>query len=82
MHWIQLGLEGLEKQASATSARFMVGDQFGWAECCLVPQLFAARRFGVDPAQFECLSRIETNCLALDAVKKAHPDAQPDAQPA
>ena len=56
------------------------GDSVTFADVCLVPQLYAARRFGVDPAQYPTLARVEATCAALPAFQKAHADAQPDAQ--
>lgn len=80
-HWISQGMTALEAQAKETAGRFLVGDEFTWADCCLVPQLFAARRFGADPAACPTLLAIEARCLELDAVQKSKPDVQPDAQP-
>ena len=51
------------------------------ADCCLIPQIFNARRFGVDVEAFPTLVRIEQTCLALPAFDLARPEKQPDAQP-
>lgn len=81
--WIGQGLDALEAMAKSSSGQFMVGDQFTFADACLLPQLFGARRFAnVDPARLPTLTAIETRCLALDFVQKAKPEAQPDAVPA
>jgi len=58
---------------------FSVGDAPSIADCCLVPQLASARRFGVDYTKHELLVKIEASCMALDAFKNAVPDQQPDA---
>jgi maleylpyruvate isomerase len=50
------------------------------ADCCLVPQLFAARRFGMDLAPYPTLRAIEAACEALPAFQLAHPARQPDAE--
>lgn len=81
-HWIDQGLAGLEQLAAKHAGTFLFGDTFTWADCCLVPQLFGARRFGGNVDAFPLLVRVEQACLALPHVKAAHPDAQPDAQPA
>lgn len=82
-HWVGRGLDALEAQAKASAGRFLVGDAFTFADACLVPQLFGARRFAaVAPEKCPTLLRVEAACLALDFVKKAAPDAQPDAVPA
>ena len=58
---------------------FSVGDAPSIADCCLLPQLASARRFGVDYAKHEVLVRIEAACMDLPAFKNAMPDQQPDA---
>ena len=58
---------------------FSVGDAPTIADCCLVPQLASARRFGVDYTQHEVLVAIERRCLALPAFQQAAPEHQPDA---
>ncbi len=80
-YWISKGLTELQSMVAPKAGRFMVGDQFTWADCCLLPQMYAARRFGVDSTAFETLHRIEQHVLGLDFVKATTPDAQPDAQP-
>jgi len=82
-HWISRGLDALEAQAKTTAGRFLLGDDFTFADACLLPQLFGARRFAtVDPAKLPSLMRVEATCLSLDFVRRAKPEAQPDAQPA
>jgi hypothetical protein len=44
-----------------------------------VPQLFGARRFGVDLGALPTLARIASACGELDAFRRAAPEAQPDA---
>ena len=71
----------LEAEALHTASTFMVGDAVTLADCCLAPQLYACRRFGVDIGDCPTLLRVEANLQALDAYRSSHPDAQPDAQP-
>ncbi len=74
------GLAALEVAVSDGGAgRFCHGDAAGLADCYLVPQLYNARRFGVETAGFPTLLRIEAACAALPAFQAAHPDRQPDA---
>jgi maleylpyruvate isomerase len=77
--WIANGLAAYAKLAAETAAEFSVGDAPTIADCCLIPQLASARRFGVDYAQHELLVKIEERCLALPAFAIAMPDRQPDA---
>lgn len=74
------GLASLEQAVGDGGAgRFCHGDAPGLADCFLVPQLYNARRFGVETAGFPALLRIESACAALPAFEAAHPDRQPDA---
>jgi maleylpyruvate isomerase len=79
-HFINQGLEGLEKLAAKTAGRFLFGDTFTWADCCLIPQLFGARRFGGNVDAYPLLVRVEQASLELPFVQAARPEAQPDAQ--
>ncbi|MEZ4400286.1 MAG: maleylacetoacetate isomerase [Kofleriaceae bacterium] len=79
--FIATGLAAFQA-AAADGGRFAVGDAPTVADCLLVPQLYAARRFGVDVERYPRLAAIEAACLALPAFAAAHPDRQPDAQPA
>ncbi|WP_296477367.1 maleylacetoacetate isomerase [Roseinatronobacter sp.] len=70
------GLVAVEKLLDHPHAgRFCHGDTVSLADICLLPQVYNARRWGVDMSQFTRISRIEAEMLALDAVKMAHPDA-------
>lgn len=73
------GLAALEAMAEQTAGRFLVGDAVSVADVCLVPQLYSARRFGVDVDAFPTLLRVEAACLGLHAFVDSHPDRQPDA---
>ncbi len=76
------GLAALETllAASPDAGAFCHGDQPGLADCCLVPQLYNARRFGLDLAPYPTLLLIESNCLLLPAFDGARPERQPDAE--
>lgn len=51
----------------------------GLFEIVLVPQLYNARRFNVNLADFPRLTAIDAHCASLDPFARAHPDTQPDA---
>jgi maleylpyruvate isomerase len=72
------GFEALEAHARTIGRRFSVGDQLTLADVYLVPQLYNARRFGIDLARYPRLLEIEENLVSLPAFAKAHPDVQPD----
>jgi maleylpyruvate isomerase len=73
------GLVAFEHVARETAGAFCVGEAPSIADCCLIPQLASARRFGVDVGKHELLLGIEERCLALPAFANAAPDRQPDA---
>ncbi|WP_218164826.1 maleylacetoacetate isomerase [Pseudoduganella namucuonensis] len=81
-HWHGVGLAALEAdlRRDPQRGRYCVGDTPTMADCCLVPQLFAARRFGMDLAPFPTLLAIEAACLELPAFQLAHPSRQPDSE--
>lgn len=80
-HWIVEGFQAMEALLENDSATgtFCHGQTPGLADCCLVPQVYNARRFGVDMEAFPTLSRIDRACLELPAFIEARPDRQPDA---
>ena len=79
-HWVTLGLEALERQlaGSAATGRFCHCDTPTIADCCLVPQLYNARRFDCDLAPYPTLTAIADRCEALPAFEAARPENQPD----
>jgi maleylpyruvate isomerase len=81
-HWMREGLAVVEARVEheGFSGAFCVGDAPGLADCLLVPQLFNARRFGVDLTPFPHLTAIEARCLALPAFAATAPDQVPDAE--
>ena len=83
-HWVRLGFEGIERLLARCPERaaFCGGAAPGYADICLVPQVYNARRFGVDLAAFPLIEGIERACLALPAFAGAVPERQPDAPPA
>jgi len=81
LHWMRTGLGALETMlvGSFDTGRFCHGAEPGLADCCLIPQLYNARRFHLDLAPYPTLCRIEEACLALPAFDAARPENQPDA---
>ncbi|HEX4871227.1 MAG TPA: maleylacetoacetate isomerase [Nevskiaceae bacterium] len=82
-HWMQRGLAALEQEIADLPERAaLFGDAPGLADCCLVAQFYAARRFGLPLASFPRLTAVEARLQALPAIAAAHPDRQPDAETA
>jgi maleylacetoacetate isomerase len=44
------------------------------ADVCLVPQVYNARRWGIEMPAFPRIARIADTCNALPEFKAAHPD--------
>ncbi|CAG9263126.1 maleylacetoacetate isomerase [Paraburkholderia caribensis] len=82
-HWMQVGFGAFETLLSAMSdvnGPFCYGEVPTIADCCLIPQLFNARRFGVDLTAFPRLVEIDSACQDLEAFRQAHPSRQPDSE--
>jgi maleylpyruvate isomerase len=81
-HWVEQGLGAFEAGVanSPLTGRFCHGDTPGFADCCLIPQLFNARRFGCDLSGYPTLLAIEQRCRDLVAFRDAAPEHQPDAE--
>ena len=80
-HWIRAGFDALEDTLAdnPSTGTFCDGEQPTMADCCLVPQVFNAERFGVDMAPYATIRRIVQSCQALDEFQAARPENQPDA---
>lgn len=76
---IARGLHALETLARHRAGRYSVGDALSLADVYLVPQLYNARRFGVDLSPYMRLAAIEARAANLPAFVHAHPSRQPDA---
>jgi maleylpyruvate isomerase len=80
--WITEGFAGLEVLIGRHGAGFAYGDRPTLADCCLVPQVYSAERFKVDLTAFPLIRAAAEKARALEAFQAAHPDNQPDADPA
>jgi maleylacetoacetate isomerase/maleylpyruvate isomerase len=76
-HWMQIGFAPLETMVKP--GPFAFGDSPSLADICLVPQIYNARRWGLDMTLYPKLAAIEAACLALPTFAHAAPEAQPDA---
>lgn len=76
-HWMTLGFDAL--QAMAGDGPFLGGAAPDLADVCLVPQLYNARRFGLDLAAWPTLVAADAACAGMAAFAAAHPDrVKPD----
>ena len=80
-HWVADGLLKLEADLSKAGTRhFCHGDSPTMADCCLVPQIFNAKRYSSDLAPYPTVMRIFDACMKLAAFDRAQPSKQPDAE--
>ena len=79
-HWVETGLEVVERQLIARPARFCHGDTPTLADCCLVPQIFNAQRFKCRTEHLPQTMRVFDACMALPAFADTQPSACPDAE--
>jgi len=77
--WIGTGFEALEALIAQHGGAYAFGDTVTLADCYLVPQVFNARRFGIDLTPFPRLQAAADAAASLPAFEAAHPDNQPDA---
>lgn len=77
--WIGEGFSALETLITRHGEGFAHGAEPTLADCCLVPQVYSAQRFGVALEAYPNLMAANDRARALSAFKKAHPDHQPDA---
>jgi len=81
-HWVTEGLIAVEKLLAGhtASGAFCHGDSPTLADCCLVPQVFNARRFDCPLDELPAIRRIVANCEQWEAFVRAAPGQQPDAE--
>lgn len=73
-HFIAKGLAGVEGILADTEGPFCLGALPGLADCCLIPQLYNAARWGVDISAHPRLSAVARAAEHHPAFKAAHPD--------
>ena len=83
-HWVEVGLASVEARLTtgpnaALTGKYCHGDHPTLADCCLVPQVFNARRFGCRLDHVPTVVRIDAECRTLPAFVAAAPENQPDA---
>jgi maleylacetoacetate isomerase/maleylpyruvate isomerase len=78
-HWVETGLESVERQLAARPSRFCHGDAPTLADITLVPQIFNAQRFDCRTTHVPQVMKVFEACMQLDAFAKTQPSACPDA---
>jgi len=79
-HWVETGLETVERQLSQQPATYCHGERPTLADCALVPQIFNARRFECRLDHVPNVMRVFDACMKLPAFERTRPEACPDAE--
>jgi maleylacetoacetate isomerase len=79
-HWVETGLEVVERQLAAQPGTFCHGTAPTIADCCLVPQIFNAQRFKCRTDHIPQTMRVYEACMKLPAFNKTQPSECPDAE--
>jgi maleylpyruvate isomerase len=79
--WVMTGLGVVEKKLAARpDGEYCFGNAPTMADCCLIPQVFNARRLRCDLTALPNVSRIFERCMQLSAFQRAAPERQIDAE--
>ncbi len=79
-HWVETGLEVVERQLLAQPATYCHGESPGLADCVLVPQIFNAQRLNCRLDHAPQVMRVFDACMKLNAFDRAQPKNCPDAE--
>ncbi len=77
--WITSGFDHVEAQISQHGAGFAYGATPTMVDCCLIPQVYSAQRFGIDLGPYPHIQAVWDAAAKHPAFVAAHPDLQPDA---
>ena len=77
-HWVETGLEAVERQLAALPGTYCHGDLPTLADCVLVPQIFNARRFDCRTEHVPHVMRVFEACMKLPAFENTRPEHCPD----
>jgi maleylacetoacetate isomerase len=78
-HWLTQGFDAFETRIKDTCGLYSMGDKVTWADICLVPQVYNAKRFNFDLSPYPLIQKIVDNLNKLPAFIDALPENQPDA---
>jgi maleylacetoacetate isomerase/maleylpyruvate isomerase len=79
-HWVETGLEAVERQLARQPSTFCHGSVPTLADCVLVPQIYNAQRMECRLDHVPQVMRVFAACMELDAFKSTHPSACPDSE--
>lgn len=77
-HWVETGLEAVERHLVAQPATYCHGETPTLADCLLVPQIVNARRFECRLDHVPRVERVFDACMKLDAFERTRAENCPD----
>jgi maleylacetoacetate isomerase/maleylpyruvate isomerase len=77
--WVGDGFDALEPMIAEHGKGWSFGATPTLADCCLIPQLYNAQRFGVDLSPWPAITAVADAAAQHPAFADAHPNRQPDA---
>ena len=77
-HWVETGLEVVERQLAAQPATYCHGEAPTMADCVLVPQIFNAKRFECRLDHVPQVMGVFDACMKLPAFEQTRPENCPD----
>lgn len=75
---ISRGFRAIEEVLQNSAGTYCVGNNVTMADLYLVPQVFNARKYGVDLTPYPTIVRIDKNLAILPEFQLSHPNYQPD----
>jgi maleylacetoacetate isomerase len=75
-HWIAAGFDAIEARLNSTAGRYAIGDRISLADVCLVPQVYNARRYGLDLTPYPRIAAADAAARELSAFAMAAPERQ------
>ena len=75
---IAKGFAAIEKVLQSTAGIYCVGDHVTIADLFLVPQVFNARKYGVDLTLYPTIVQVDKNLCMLPEFQQTNPNLQPD----
>jgi maleylacetoacetate isomerase/maleylpyruvate isomerase len=78
-HWVETGLEVVERQLAAQPSTWSHGETPTMADCVLVPQIFNAQRLDCRLDHVPNVMRVFETCMKHSAFVDTQPSACPDA---
>jgi len=73
-HFILDGLRKVNAMLSENPSQFCCGERPTMADLCLIPQIYNARRWGLNLDALRRITEVDVRCAALAAFQQAHPD--------